>query len=688
MSRFLGQPVVAPASSRPRAGCQVAPSSVDTSTAATRPPSGIPRRTANRHFTGRDRRAVGRMLNRRGRGFGVAGGRRRFEVLLQRRRLRSHVRKKIHGGLPDVWVGTIQVDANPGGVVVGALRRHPGIVIVVRIQTPGPLHRTGAEHQRAAFMPIQGQVVGRRAGVVHRAMVLKVGQVVDGGLGETKQTGGTEAVVQVFVPLVSEQPLEQDRFLAGLEPGDCRVAPKPQGRVLGRHDEWVVTPGVDREDGPGERVFRLRPFRVEGSGIAPGPGPDLGERVDLGIGMGFFVGDQGAVNAAGAFDAGLPTRFPKDFVAAEKGQVDTGITRGFDVTPLVQRPVFVVTDRKKQPVPQDPLTTPVAVDSGEIADVVAIGLEEAHAGILGMEHGVDGAKMARIERTIVARLVRAGFVSQVAGVLESEAAVGAVSTITVVSLPGGIGGLEQDVGVAVVVAHDEVDMTGAGLAQRVRQSAVSQRAVSMWLRGRRLRGFIPAVVRTPAFACGILPDQPREINPGSRLQRRLPRCGDGPVAAVVEVRMRISQALGLPLRQVDGGLDGVDAARAHATVIAHAVNIDAVVVRVGFDLEVDRLATVDADVVTETLDRRITPAVDVPLGRGMTRQTVFPDDGVGGSGGAFFRFVTHEVLLAIKSGNGTRSSSPGKGNEPTALTSLEKETGNRFDGVIELIKSK
>ena len=47
-----------------------------------------------------------------------------------------------------------------------------------------------------------------------------------------------------------------------------------------------------------------------------------------------------------------------------------------------------------------------------------------------------------------------------------ETSVGAVSAVAVVGLPGGVGGLEQDVGAARVVAHDEVDVARAWFAQR------------------------------------------------------------------------------------------------------------------------------------------------------------------------------------------------------------------------------
>ena len=53
--------------------------------------------------------------------------------------------------------------------------------------------------------------VGGGAGVEHRTAVLHVLHVVDGGLGEAKEAWRSEPVVEVLVPLVSEQPLEEQR---------------------------------------------------------------------------------------------------------------------------------------------------------------------------------------------------------------------------------------------------------------------------------------------------------------------------------------------------------------------------------------------------------------------------------------------------------------------------------------------
>ena len=106
-----------------------------------------------------------------------------------------------------------------------------------------------------------------------------------------------------------------------------------------------------------------------------------------------------------------------------------------------------------------------------------------------------------------------------------------------------------------------------------------------------------------------------------------------PVAGVVE-----AGRLGLGQRR--RRLDRRDLARAVAAVVAHPVDVEAVVGRVGVDLEVDGLALVDADVGGEALDVRVAGAADVPLARRGARLGVLADDRVldrrvagGGSGG-------------------------------------------------------
>ena len=170
------------------------------------------------------------------------------------------------------------------------------------------MHGAGSEDEGAARVAVEREVVGGGAGVVHRAAVLHVRHVVDGGLGEAKEAWRAEPVVEVLVPLVSEQPIEEHRALARLEPRDVGIAPEAELREFGRDDDRIVAPGIHGEDGARQRVLRLRPLGVEGARVPPGTRPHVGHRVDLGVGVGLLVGDHGAVRLLASVDAGLEVR--------------------------------------------------------------------------------------------------------------------------------------------------------------------------------------------------------------------------------------------------------------------------------------------------------------------------------------------------------------------------------------------
>ena len=91
---------------------------------------------------------------------------------------------------------------------------------------------------------------------------------------------------------------------------------------------------------------------------------------------------------------------------------------------------------------------------------------------------------------------------------------------------------------------------------------------------------------------------------------------------------RVVQAGGLILGQARRRLDRGDLAGAVAPVVAHPVDVEAVVGRVGVHLEVDGLAVVDADVGGEPLDVRVARSVDVPFARRVPGLGVLADDRV------------------------------------------------------------
>ena len=70
-------------------------------------------------------RAIRGCMDCRIRGLEIGGGARRGKIFLKRCRLYPHVRKQIDGGLLDVTVRSMRIDANAGGVFIGALRGTP-----------------------------------------------------------------------------------------------------------------------------------------------------------------------------------------------------------------------------------------------------------------------------------------------------------------------------------------------------------------------------------------------------------------------------------------------------------------------------------------------------------------------------------------------------------------------------------
>src|SRR5579875_241168 len=142
-----------------------------------------------------------------------------------------------------------------------------------------------------------------------------------------------------------------------------------------------------------------------------------------------------------------------------------------------------------------------SVNAGNVTDVVSIPLQEADHRIFVAEQVITAVVVApRRERPIVADLV----CPAVAPGVEVRTAVG------VVRLPGGVRRLEDDVGVARVVADDKGNLT------------------------------LPA---------GVGPGENRQVHPGDGRGWYRPGGRDGPVSAVDQLGGRIGDAGRLILRQ-------------------------------------------------------------------------------------------------------------------------------------------
>ena len=140
-----------------------------------------------------------------------------------------------------------------------------------------------------------------------------------------------------------------------------------------------------------------------------------------------------------------------------------------------------MTDRQQDLVFKDFRAAAISVERGEVADVVAVGLQPADKRIFGLKKPVVCPKTV-IRRTGQKRPVVTDFSSFLRGIAvvrvfyETEA-------IAVISLPGGIGGLEQQVGTAGVIPDNKYNM---------------------------------------ARTAGITPHQSGDINPGNGVRRNRP----------------------------------------------------------------------------------------------------------------------------------------------------------------------
>ncbi len=274
----------------------------------------------------------GRNDRRRAGGIGRGGG--RHQPRLKRTGLDAHIGEEVDGRLLHPRIG------------------HGGLSIVGAVQAEGPLHRAGREDQSPAISPVKGQAVrrGRRSEVV-TVILDPLGDILGRG-GELNKAGRPRPVVKVLVPLVAEGAIGQGRGLPRLERCDTGIPPESQQGVgcrdLNGGSEIAACPLVDGKDGAGQVVFRPTAVRRWAEPrVAPAPRPDVRQRVDLGVGMRFFIAHEGAIRSAGAVDARLPAGLPEHLVAAEEGQVHPRVPRHLDVGPLCAGPVFVVADREK-----------------------------------------------------------------------------------------------------------------------------------------------------------------------------------------------------------------------------------------------------------------------------------------------------------------------------------------------------
>src|SRR5205085_1419155 len=100
-----------------------------------------------------------------------------------------------------------------------------------------------------------------------------------------------------------------------------------------------------------------------------------------------------------------------------------------------------------------------------------------------------------------------------------------------------------------------------------------------------------------------------------------------PVAGIDLACGRVAQWSGLRLHA--GVLQRRDLTGPEPAVVAETIDIDAIVVRIRVDLEVDRLAVIEADLCGEALDIAVPGPAQAPLGNRISGLLVLQHDGVG-----------------------------------------------------------
>ena len=262
------------------------------------------------------------------------------------------------------------------------------------------------------------------------------------------------------------------------------------------------------------------------------------------------------------------------------------VTRVFDVGPLAPGPVLVVPARDERPMVQQQRSAALGVDAGDIAHVVAVGLEESDHRNLRVRQPVGRGVARSAERAVVGDLVRGLVPAGVARRARDGARVEAVAAVVVVRLPRGVRRLHDDVGVAGLVAHHEGH----------------QRPRSV-----------------------VVPHEVGDVDAGDRARGHRPGRRYRPVAAVDQAARRIGDARGLRGRGIRPG-ERRDLPRAVALVVAEAQDVHVVGARGRADLDRHRPADCGAHRGGEALQGGVARAVLGPRALGCAGQRVLTRD--------------------------------------------------------------
>ena len=198
------------------------------------------------------------------------------------------------------------------------------------------------------------------------------------------QPGWPEAVVEIAVPLVTEQTGQRATIAAG----NAGVCPEAELRHAGGDGDVVERADiVHREDRSGERIFRssgsvdrvakqtrsavARPVRIE---LRPAPN--------------VLVLDDRAVGRCAGVETRCKLDVPVDLIAAQEGEIDTRIGCSLYIGKLRLRPIFVVADINVSIGIEQQRGIGCGIDARDVADIVAVLLQPIDRGVFLAEQEI------------------------------------------------------------------------------------------------------------------------------------------------------------------------------------------------------------------------------------------------------------------------------------------------------------
>ena len=178
------------------------------------------------------------------------------------------------------------------------------------------------------------------------------------GCRQSNQTGRSETIVEILIPLITQGSVRQSCGSTGRKSSNAGIPPEAHLAVGFRHGNARSRTIVYCEDSTHQRIFRapaVSRWRAA-SWITPGSCPTRHWVGIVRIIVRFFIAHQSTVTirtqaTAGVDDVVFPAGFPVNLIAAEKSQVDwiyTCIPRRFNIGTLLARPILIVRIRQEK----------------------------------------------------------------------------------------------------------------------------------------------------------------------------------------------------------------------------------------------------------------------------------------------------------------------------------------------------